>query len=61
MLFCNSNHRVLLPGTILTGASVLVLCDLVSKLFTLPINAITALLGIPVVVWVVLRKKSMTV
>lgn len=61
MLFRNSNHRVLLPGTILTGASVLVLCDLVSKLFTLPINAITALLGIPVVVWVVLRKKSMTV
>ena len=61
MLFRNSNHRVLLPGTTLTGASVLVLCDLVSKLFTLPINAITALLGIPVVVWVVLRKKSMTV
>lgn len=60
MLFDNSDHRVLLPGTILTGASVLVLCDLVSKLFTLPINAITALLGIPVVVWVVLRNKSVT-
>lgn len=61
MLFGNSDHRVLVPGTILTGASVLLLCDLVSKLFTLPINAITALLGIPVVVWVVLRNKSMTV
>lgn len=60
MLFDNSDHRVLLPGTILTGASVLVLCDLISKLFTLPINAITALLGIPVVVWVVLRNKSVT-
>lgn len=60
MLFNNSDHRVLLPGTILTGASILVLCDLVSKLFTLPINAITALLGIPVVVWVVLRNKSVT-
>ncbi len=60
MLFHNCDHRVLLPGTILTGASVLVFCDLVSKLFTLPINAITALLGIPVVVWVVLRNKSVT-
>lgn len=60
MLFDNSDHRVLVPGTILTGASVLLLCDLVSKLFTLPVNAITALLGIPVVVWVVLRNKSVT-
>ena len=61
LLFRNSDHRVLLPGTILTGAAVLLVCDLISKLFTLPINAITALLGIPIVVWIVLRNKSMTV
>ena len=60
MLFRNSDQRVLVPGTVLSGASVLLLCDLVSKLFTLPINAITALLGIPIVVWVVLRNKSVT-
>ena len=60
MLFRNRDHRVLVPGTVLSGASVLLLCDLVSKLFTLPINAITALLGIPIVVWVVLRNKSVT-
>ena len=60
MLFRNGDHRVLVPGTILSGASVLLLCDLVSKLFTLPVNAITALLGIPIVVWVVLRNKSFT-
>ena len=60
MLFRNSDHRVLVPGTVLSGASVLLLCDLVSKLFTLSINAITALLGIPIVVWVVLRNKSVT-
>ena len=60
MLFRNSDHRVLVPGTVLSGAAVLLLCDLVSKLFTLPINAITALLGIPIVVWVVLRNKSVT-
>ncbi len=57
MLFNNSDHRVLVPATILSGAAVLLLCDLISKAFTLPINAITALLGIPVVVWVVLRQR----
>ncbi len=56
MLFQNSDHRILVPGTILTGGSVLLFCDLISKIFTLPINAITMLLGIPIVVWVVLRK-----
>lgn len=57
MLFGNSDHRVLVPGTVLTGASILIVCDIISKLFTLPINAITALLGIPIVVWIVLRNK----
>lgn len=57
MLMRDSDHRILLPATALAGGAVLLLCDIVSKLFTLPINAITALLGIPVVVWVVLRNK----
>lgn len=61
LIFADSDHRVLLPGTLLTGACVLIVCDIVAKYFTLPINAITALLGIPVVVWIVLRNKSMTV
>ena len=54
ILFQNSDHRVLLPGTTLSGASILLFCDVISKIFTLPINTITALLGIPIVVWVVL-------
>ena len=53
----NSDHRVMVPAAALTGSAVLILCDIVSKLFTLPINAITALLGIPIVVWVVLRNR----
>lgn len=57
MIVADSDHRVLMPATFLTGASVLLACDIVSKLFTLPVNAITALLGIPVVVWVVLNNK----
>lgn len=57
ILFNNSDNRVLLPATLLCGSSVLLVCDIVSKLFVLPVNAITALLGIPVVVWVVMRNK----
>lgn len=54
-----SDHRVLLPATALTGSAVMLVCDIVSKAFTLPVNAISALLGIPVVVWVVMRNKSL--
>ncbi len=61
LIFSNSDHRVLVPGTMLSGASVLLLCDIISKVYVLPVNAITALLGIPVVVWVVMRKKSFTI
>ena len=57
MIFRNRDHRILLPGTVLTGASIMLVCDIVSKLFVLPLNAITALLGIPIVVWIVLRNK----
>lgn len=58
MLFSNADHRVLLPATALCGAVVLLMCDIVSKWLTLPINTITALLGIPIVIWVVIRNKS---
>ena len=57
MLCRTSDHRILVPATILTGASVLLLCDIVSKLLTLPINSITALLGIPVVIFVVFKTR----
>ncbi|MDE5560737.1 MAG: iron ABC transporter permease [Bacteroidaceae bacterium] len=61
ILFDSSDHRVLVPGSMLSGASVLLFCDLVSKSFVLPVNAITALLGIPVIVWVVLSNKYVNV
>ena len=41
------------------GAALLLLCDLVSKLGALPINTVTALMGIPVVIVVVLRNRSL--
>lgn len=58
MLFCNADHRVLLPATALCGAVILLGCDIISKWLILPINTITALLGIPIVIWVVIRNKS---
>lgn len=59
MLFRSADHKVLLPAAALVGAAVLLLCDIVSKTLVLPVNAITALLGIPIVVWVVLRNKML--
>lgn len=55
MLTGNSDHRVLMPATMLSGAAILTACDIISKALVLPVNAITALLGIPIVVWVVLK------
>lgn len=58
IIFQNADHRVLLPASMLSGAISLLLCDIVSKLLTLPVNTVTALLGIPIVVWVVVRNKN---
>lgn len=58
IIFQEADHRVLLPATALSGAISLLLCDIVSKLLTLPVNTVTALLGIPIVVWVVVRNKD---
>ncbi len=58
MLFREADHRILLPAAALTGIVVLLVCDIVSKQLTLPVNTITALLGIPIVIWVVVRNQT---
>ena len=58
VIFRNADHRSLMPAAALTGAASLLLCDMVAKLLALPVNSITALLGIPVVVWVVVRNRN---
>lgn len=55
MLFNNADHRILVPGTMLTGIIGMLLCDIIAKKFILPINSITALLGVPVILWVVAK------
>ncbi len=55
-LFATADHRVLIPASALVGAALLIGCDIVSRQFLLPINSITSLAGIPVVIYVVLHK-----
>ena len=57
MLFRSADHRTLLPATILSGVVMMLVGDILSKYFTLPINTITALMGIPIVVYIVTRKR----
>jgi iron complex transport system permease protein len=63
-LFRTSDHRILLPASMLAGAIVMLASDIISQLpgsgNLLPINSITSLIGIPVVLWVIIRsgKKS---
>lgn len=63
-LFNVSDHRWLIPGCCLTGALVLLLCDIISQWpgssRVLPINAITALFGSPVVIWVILQRRNLS-
>jgi iron complex transport system permease protein len=62
ILFRTSDHKILIPGTILTGGAIMVLSDLISQLpgseSVLPVNAVTSIIGIPVVIWVILRKRK---
>jgi iron complex transport system permease protein len=62
-IFKTSNHKILLPAVFLFGAIVMLICDSISQVpasdYTLPINAITALVGAPVVIWLLVRQRKM--
>jgi iron complex transport system permease protein len=62
LVFQTSNHTVLFWSTLLFGAAIMLICDVVSQMpgmeITLPINAITSILGAPVVIWLLVRKRS---
>ncbi len=62
LLFNTSNHVKLLPAVIWIGAIVMLVCDIVAQLpgseQVLPINAITSLVGAPVVIWIIVRKRK---
>ena len=61
-LFHTSNHAVLLPASLCAGASLALLCNLIARMpgfeGALPVNSVTALVGAPVVMWVLLTKEN---
>ena len=62
MVLQSAKHSLLVPGTILTGALMMLVSDIISQLpgseSTLPVNSVTALLGIPIVIWIIVRNKN---
>ncbi len=60
LLFGTSDHRILMPATALAGAVILLLSDIISALpgggHIIPVNTVTSLIGIPVVLWIILGK-----
>jgi iron complex transport system permease protein len=62
IIFKTSDHKILIPGTILMGGAVMLISDIISQLpgseSVLPVNAVTSLIGIPVVIWVILRNRK---
>ncbi len=62
-VFNTSNHKILLPAVFLFGAIIMLVCDTIAQLpssdLTLPINAITSLIGAPVIIWLLVRKRKM--
>jgi iron complex transport system permease protein len=63
VLFATSDHKVLIPAVALTGALIMIVCDFLAQMpgssHVLPINAVTAILGGPVVIWVIVRKRNL--
>ncbi|WP_034922042.1 FecCD family ABC transporter permease [Gillisia sp. CAL575] len=57
-----NDHKILLPAVIFGGAILMLVCDIAAQLpgseYTLPINAITSLIGAPVVIWLLIRKRK---
>ena len=57
-----NDHRILLPAVIMGGAILMLVCDIAAQMpgteYTLPINAITSLIGAPVVIWLLVRKRK---
>ncbi len=59
MIFKNANHGVLIPASVLLGACTMLVCDILSQLpgLMLPINTVAALMGIPVILFIIFRNQ----
>jgi iron complex transport system permease protein len=63
--FKSSDHRTLFIATIILGASIMLLCDILCQIpgtdITLPVNAVSSVIGAPIVVWLLLGKRRLTI
>lgn len=63
LVFQTSNHLILFWSTLLFGAMIMLICDSIAQLpnsaIVIPINAITSILGAPIVIWLLIRKRKM--
>lgn len=59
-----TNHLLLIPSSIIMGSCILLASDIISHLpadgISLPINSITSLIGIPIIIWIIFRKRSIS-
>lgn len=62
-IFDTTDHKILVPAVLIYGAIIMLLCDTLAQLpnsaSVLPINAVTSIVGAPVVIWLLVRKKRM--
>lgn len=63
MLFNSSDHRIVIPGSIIIGGIIILVSDIISQLpgleQTIPVNSVTALIGIPIVIYLVIKNQKM--
>ena len=60
LLINSEDHRVLLPATLMSGAAIAMLCNIISVLpqqMIIPLNAVTPLFGAPVIIYIILKRK----
>lgn len=59
------NHRILIPAVAMAGGALMLFCDIMTQLpgqaYVLPINAITAMIGAPVAIWIIVKAKRLAV
>lgn len=65
LIFKTSEHKILLPGIILTGMAIALFCNLISRLPSLeqaiPINTVTSIFGAPLVIWFLIRNSRLKI
>ncbi len=64
IIYKTNDHKILIPATILFGSIIMLISDIISQVpgtdFKMPINSITALFGIPIIIWLIVRNRKIS-